>query len=248
MPKERGETGRFVETVTPEDVLDVFEAVDGPPVVTSADIADATGLSRDSARRKLTSLHDQGRVGRRESAGRVLYWLVGWDSVDNRTETAVDTHSDERALMTEENSPVEPSVETAPEPDDGDQTVTSGDGWRDLLDDSDVYSHQNPTKRREQMLAAGSAALDLLCAADAPVSTERFNGLYERYPVEGQSPPGDAERASKETYWRKTLKPALDRARKAGLAKQNSGSWDWEWIGGDTMPTTGGIYDPSKES
>lgn len=76
MPKERGDTGQYVETVALEDVLAVFDAVDGPPVVTSADVAEETDLSRDSARRKLDTLRDQGRVDRRRTAGRVLYWPV----------------------------------------------------------------------------------------------------------------------------------------------------------------------------
>lgn len=69
----RDDGGRFAATVTLDDVLAVFDAVDGP-VVTSGDVAEETGCSRDSARRKLEQLHEQGRIGRRKSAGRVLYW------------------------------------------------------------------------------------------------------------------------------------------------------------------------------
>ena len=76
MPKERGDTGQYVETVTLEDVLEVFDRVAGPPVVTSGDVAEETGLSRDSARRKLETLRDRGKVERRRTAGRVLYWRV----------------------------------------------------------------------------------------------------------------------------------------------------------------------------
>lgn len=77
MAKERDESsGRYVEKATLDDVLAVFEAVEGPSVVTTADVAEATDLSRDSARRKLETLHDRGRVEKRKSAGRVLYWPV----------------------------------------------------------------------------------------------------------------------------------------------------------------------------
>lgn len=76
MPKERGDTGQYVETVTLEEVLEVFDCVDGLPVVTSADVAEETGLSRDSARRKLETLRDRGEVNQRRTAGRVLYWRV----------------------------------------------------------------------------------------------------------------------------------------------------------------------------
>jgi len=75
MSKERDDrSGRYVEKATLDDVLKTFDAVDGPPVVTTADVADETGISRDSARRKLETLRDRGRVEKRKSAGRVLYW------------------------------------------------------------------------------------------------------------------------------------------------------------------------------
>jgi len=73
MSQERNEEGKFTETVTLDDVLAVFDEVEGP-VVTSGDVADRTGCSRDSARRKLGRLHDDGRLGRRKTAGRIVYW------------------------------------------------------------------------------------------------------------------------------------------------------------------------------
>jgi predicted ArsR family transcriptional regulator len=75
MPKERGETGQYVETATLDAVLGVFENVRGP-IVTSADVADALGCSRDTARRKLAALHREDRIDRRETAGRVVWWLT----------------------------------------------------------------------------------------------------------------------------------------------------------------------------
>lgn len=78
MAQDRSETGRWVETATLEDVLGVFESVEGP-VVTSADVADELDISRDSARRKLGELREQGRVDRRKTAGRVVWWLANDD-------------------------------------------------------------------------------------------------------------------------------------------------------------------------
>lgn len=75
MSQNRDEHGQFSEEVTLHDVLAVFDAVDGP-VVTTGDVADATGCSDDSARRKLGQLHEQGRVGQRKTAGRVVYWRL----------------------------------------------------------------------------------------------------------------------------------------------------------------------------
>lgn len=68
-------------------------------------------------------------------------------------------------------------------------------------------------------------------------------------PVDGQSP---------DTWWRKSARPALERARDAGLVTFTDGSKVWEWVGGrddaqdnsedtDGMPTENGIYDPTEE-
>ncbi len=73
MSQDRNDRGRFTETVTLADVLGVFDRVEGP-VVTSGDVAEETGCSRDSARRKLVQLEEQERVASRKTAGRVVYW------------------------------------------------------------------------------------------------------------------------------------------------------------------------------
>lgn len=75
MGREREDSGRFTETVTPENVLEVFESVSGP-VVTSGDVAEALECSRETARRKLRTLEEQGRVASRKTAGRVVWWVV----------------------------------------------------------------------------------------------------------------------------------------------------------------------------
>ena len=79
MSQNRDEQGQFSEQIGLSDVLDLFDLVDGP-VVTSGDVASATGGSRDTARRKLDTLYEQGRVGRRKTSGRVIYWRL--DAVD----------------------------------------------------------------------------------------------------------------------------------------------------------------------
>lgn len=71
----RDDQGQFSEQVGLSDVLNVFDLVDGP-VVTSGDVASATGCSQDTARRKLDTLSEQGRLGRRKTSGRVIYWRL----------------------------------------------------------------------------------------------------------------------------------------------------------------------------
>jgi len=75
MSRNRDDRGQFTDEVTVADVLEVFDAVEGP-VVTSGDVAAATGCSADTARRKLRQLHDEGRLGRRTTAGRIVYWRI----------------------------------------------------------------------------------------------------------------------------------------------------------------------------
>lgn len=81
MPREHGEGGEFVETITLEEVLGVFEEVRGP-VITSRDVADTLDCSLESARQKLKALHEQGRIDRRKVAGRVVWWLVNAEDSD----------------------------------------------------------------------------------------------------------------------------------------------------------------------
>lgn len=71
----RDETGQYTETVALDDVLGVFEAVRGP-VVTSGDVAESLGCSRETARRKLRTLEERGHVASRKTAGRVVWWVV----------------------------------------------------------------------------------------------------------------------------------------------------------------------------
>jgi len=84
---EREDSGRFSVTVTLDDVLDVFDAVDGP-VVTSADVAEALDCSRETARRKLRTLEEDGRVNSRKTAGRVVWWVI--DEVESAREIDPD--------------------------------------------------------------------------------------------------------------------------------------------------------------
>ena len=86
MPKERGDGGEFVEKVTEEKVLDIFEKVRGP-VITSSDVAESLGCSTETARRKLKTLYERGEVDRRATAGRVVWWRTS----ESEEETTIDS-------------------------------------------------------------------------------------------------------------------------------------------------------------
>jgi response regulator of citrate/malate metabolism len=74
--QKRQAGGRFKTTVTHEDVLSTFEAVEGP-VVTSSDVAAVCDCSGKTAKRKLEELADEGRINGRETAGRTVWWRTG---------------------------------------------------------------------------------------------------------------------------------------------------------------------------
>jgi hypothetical protein len=242
MPKERGETGQFVETVTSEDVLDVFDGVDGPPVVTSADVADATGLSRDSARRKLSGLFDEGRVGRRESAGRVLYWLTDWRAstapapeTPDPTPEEPDRH--EEGETGTESASSETGVPTTPDTDDGDtDSATARDD--ELVADVRAYLADRPPRTSYGQ----EAVLDvfrLLRERGTMKTGELKDALYTEY---------GEHYDSKKAMWN-TLTRYFDDV--PGLMKPGHG--EWGYAGDDVVreavdeTNTGGVYDPTEE-
>lgn len=82
MARERDETGRYVESATLEDVLALFDEIEGP-AITSSDVADRFDITTEAARQKLTRLVDRGELGSRKSGRTTLYWrLDGSDGDD----------------------------------------------------------------------------------------------------------------------------------------------------------------------
>lgn len=90
--RERAPSGEFVETVSLEDVLDIFNEVRGP-VITSSDVAAAFDFTTEAARQKLTRLYDQGKVDRRKTGRTVVYWRTTTSATDN-TNASDDHHTD----------------------------------------------------------------------------------------------------------------------------------------------------------
>lgn len=71
----RDEDGQFADSIEPDDVLAVFDAVDGP-VVTSTDVADVLGISTESARQHLNEQVREGTLRRRKTGRTIVYWQV----------------------------------------------------------------------------------------------------------------------------------------------------------------------------
>ncbi|MEF8774853.1 MAG: hypothetical protein V5A23_05840 [Halobacteriales archaeon] len=69
----RDDQGQFAETADSEDVLSVFDAVDGP-VVTTTDVSDVLGITTEAARGKLNELVADGPLRRRKTGRTIVYW------------------------------------------------------------------------------------------------------------------------------------------------------------------------------
>jgi CTP-dependent riboflavin kinase len=78
--QKRKEGGRFEASTTHNDVMAVFDQVEGP-VVTSSDVAEECDCSPKTAKRKLSEIEDKGRIKGRETAGRTVWWIVEQEEV-----------------------------------------------------------------------------------------------------------------------------------------------------------------------
>jgi DNA-binding IclR family transcriptional regulator len=76
--RERDNEGRYLADVTPEDVVGVFDSVEGPTITTS-DVIDVLDCSREVARNRLNELVERGLVARRKSGRVVLWWRIESD-------------------------------------------------------------------------------------------------------------------------------------------------------------------------
>jgi hypothetical protein len=139
MPREHGDDGTYVETVPLGRVLEVFDAVDGP-VILSADVADELGCSRETARRKLQQLHDRGDLARRKVSRRVIYWRAeesdtfGGEELRGDPETTLADKSGEDGARADA---VENATDTPPDPPadaHGAEQAAEGDALAAALD------------------------------------------------------------------------------------------------------------------
>lgn len=230
MPKQRGETGQFVETVTLEDVLEVFDEVEGPPVVTSGDVADATGVSRDSARRKLEELQERGEVDSRRTAGRVLYWRV--DDVRGDPEP--------RALQEPAREDIAPSGSSSGDGSDGvdvdgergeepPEPTRTGVAAPRSLGEVDFPSGRDP----EECVDAVLAAREYIRESGPASMADLVTGVMPDHPV-GYDAESDVERINdpdarnRSTWWRKVIRPGL---KACPDVEAPAGGGEWRYTG-----------------
>ena len=74
MDRERDESGQYVEQVTLDSVLAVFENVE-VPVLTASEVAKELNCSRPSAYNKLESLVEQGELRKKKVGARAVVYI-----------------------------------------------------------------------------------------------------------------------------------------------------------------------------
>jgi len=208
MSKERDHgSGRYVEKATLNDVLDAVGAVDGPPVATTADVADATGISRDTARRKLETLRENDRVERRQSAGRVmLYWPADESSDEQapseRRETGESTAQSDGVPAT-----VDATHSTLPDT----LAILTVDVGRDELPGSGA--------KLNERIEALRAVVAYLVERGAATPAEFQDAVFPEHPAQYNTP---------RSWWKNAMYPALselaDHADEIANA-DSSGEW-----------------------
>lgn len=88
--RERNEQGRYIETVSPDTVLEVIQHA-ADPIVTAKEVGEKLNCTSEAARQKLLRLQDQGIVARRKvGAGAVVWWLVDENQSPSPTEFDAD--------------------------------------------------------------------------------------------------------------------------------------------------------------
>lgn len=74
MNKERNESGQYIEQVTPETIIQVFEQ-SKVPVLTATEVAEKLDCSRPSAYNKLEKLVEQGELHKKKVGARAAVYI-----------------------------------------------------------------------------------------------------------------------------------------------------------------------------
>jgi DNA-binding Lrp family transcriptional regulator len=230
MPREHGEDGAFVETVTLEDVLETFDHVRGP-VILSADVADRLGCSRETARRKLTELYERGDVDRRKVSRRVVYWRV--DEPDASSSLQERVSASTGAADRSGGVGQEPR-ETADRRDEHASPADTADVDREQLRDALPGSGEVLEARVDAILAmyrhlqdhGHAEKSDLLAVVDADA----------------------VGYASPDSVWANMVKGRDTLRALPGVETPPTGRTRWRFADEDVEgPGNGGVYDPTEE-
>ena len=233
MPREHGDDGTYVETVPLGRVLEVFDAVDGP-VILSADVADELGCSRETARRKLQQLHDRGDLARRKVSRRVIYWRAdesdtfGGEGLRGDPETTLADKSGEdgaRANVGDD------ATDTPPDPPadaHGAERAAEGDALADAVDAVAEDVLPGSGAKLEARREALHAAVEYLREHGAATPSDFQTDVYPDHP--GRYTAGDDPAYS---WWTNCIYKGLrELAERTDLVEKADTTGEWSWRGG----------------
>lgn len=225
MPREHGERGEFVETVTHADVLAVFDEVRGPSIF-SADVADALGCSRETARRKLKELYENGHLARRKKSRRVIYWNTSGERVTPE-ERAVESDAKKAREIEEKRTGTE-AENAEPSSTPGRQAPNTPSG--ELVDiDSLSFKRDLTPARRKELKEWHYHVYDL----DGGVTKSDFKSWWS-------ADRGERTGYGAGSFWEAFAKASMKQSEK--FEKPNARTYRWV---GDALD--GDVYDPTKE-
>lgn len=212
-PRERSDSGTFVETVALEDVLGVFDEVRGP-VITSSDVAGQLDCTTEAARQKLTRLYDQGEVDKRKTGRTVVWW-----------------HTDETSPAASEQAPehgeVQGSIETSLDGSDAVESIpaesTAGtandpidaalDGWTYGRGEDEQATNRSIARTSLEWLQDNGVARQ----SDLPLDDVAEDDPKNREP---------------DTLWRTVIRGAWEHAVDQGYV-EHPHSRAYKWTGGN---------------
>jgi hypothetical protein len=236
MPREHGDGGEYVETVTLDDVRAVFGEVRGP-VVLSADVADALGCSRETARRKLGALYDQGEVDRRKVSRRVLYWKHRDGDAPTMDEGLPSGPGDVRRDSVGEDAARadagdDPTEHPADPPTDAHDADAVGE--EETLDTvlADLPSTVDPDAAREAILAAREYLIKHGTATKADFVREVMRDHPLGYDPDAALAKIEAGERFRGAWWRRVIKPGLKAIN--GVEKPPRGASEWKATEGES--------------
>jgi len=194
-----------------EEVLDALRDRVDPetgPVATAPEIADDLPLTRRSVLDKLRLLEAAGEVGCKSVGARAAVW---WPLPSKEPSRGPSRENQGTASDPSK----EPTTEATREPE--------ADGDPDLVEALEGWPEPRASKR-EQRRAAGLATLRWLRGRGETGGkrSEVVDGVEPEQPVDGQG---------KDTWWRKSARPALQKARDAGFVEFEDGTKIWRWAG-----------------
>lgn len=196
-----------------------LEAIRRNEPASTAEVADSVGVTRQGADYRLRQLENDGLVTSK-MVGNSLIWMA----VAEPDEVAESEQTSNDSSPAEQTRPAEPA-----------DTRRDGVGFEDILEGWPPEGQQ----KREQRHQAGLAALEYIRDVGAATAGDVKEAVEPDAPVDGQSA---------DTWWRKSARPTLERARDAGLVTYTDGSKVWKWAAErDDTPAESGVYDPTKE-